>query len=791
MAQQHKILLWLQRVPLVGRLLAVVVGRIMKLAASRRESLPGRFAVLSDRVRSDQHEVTTDTSSRPVAEHHSTQPEKPQRKGRLTRFVHWLVSLRWPEGGLKGAWWRLSLKWRLVFALPIAGLTLALAGLIAIMVYYTIAFPHPMAIRTADETTIRVLGRDGTVLAERGGALDYTSISELPRHLQAAVVATEDRRFFDHHGLDPIGLARAFFANLRAARFVQGGSTLTQQLAKNLFLTSERTLARKVEELALALWLELRLSKPEILELYLNSVYFGAGAYGVEAASQKYFDRPARDLTLPQSAVIAGLLKAPSRYSPSRNPSLARARGRVVINAMLDAGFISKDQAHQALGERVVFVVTKSSRNTSVANYAVDYVLENLPDAIEKGPRELIIETTIDPTLQRRSGEMLRQTLDRDGKSHKAGQGAVVVIDQDGGIRALAGGRDYAKSQFNRAVSARRQPGSAFKPIVYLAALDDGLTPDSPVVDVPVTYDGWSPSNNAGKYLGLIDIRTAMARSVNTVAAMLHSAAGPQRTIDAARQLGITSSLREDASLALGTSEVTPLEIATAYAVLGNGGFSIEPYIIRRVREANGRVLFTRKAPQRRRVVNAQTISAMNDLLTASVREGTGKRAALANHPVAGKTGTSQDYRDAWFAGYSSYLAAAVWIGNDDGTPMRKAAGGGLPANLWRRVMSAGHEGLSPLSLPGSQDKASGTPTRSLGPVATYVARQVAEYRNDPAGMMKSAKRASEQTKRAPALSGIPDDFIARALADAASLQAEASGHVGGNAPQSPPSRAQ
>lgn len=785
-----------------------IVGRIL----ARRHRLPGPFAVLTERLSEQQADrqpqqpaayapnatiarvnpgqdppataVTLASDAPPAGVHVQTRGSA-WIIDKASRFFAALLRLRWPEGGFRGAWSRLSLKWRLVLAVPLAGLSLMVASLAAIMVYYTIAYPHPLAIRATDEAKIRILGRDGSVIAERGGVSSYTPVSELPRYLQAAVVATEDRRFFDHVGLDPVGLVRAVFVNLRAARFVQGGSTLTQQLAKNLFLSPERTLSRKVEELALSLWLELRLSKSEILELYLNSVYFGAGAYGVEAASQKYFDRPARDLTLPQSAVIAGLLRAPSRYSPLRNPALARARGRIVIKAMRDAGYISPREAETALADRIVFSPGKSSATNVLANHAIDFVLDNLPPHGQRRPREIIIETTLDANLQRRAAELLRQTLERDGPALRAGEGAVVVLDHDGGIRAMVGGRDYAKSQFNRATSARRQPGSVFKPIVYVAALDDGLSPTSPVVDSAVSYDGWSPGNNSGRFVGLTDLRTAMAQSINTVAAALHMAATPARTIANARKMGIVSPLREDASLALGTSEVTPIEIAAAYTTLGNGGYAVVPHIIRRVRTGEGETLFTYPAPNRTPVISRRTVGEMNELLAAAVTDGTGKRAALGGYEVAGKTGTSQDYRDAWFAGYSSYLTAAVWIGNDNGAPMRKAVGGGLPADLWRRVMSAAHEGYAPLPLPRWPAVAHANDAQQFGPVAAEIAQQVSAFR--VGRLSDGAVQAQHGVVPTAPSRGIPHDFIAKAIADTVGDGRRLSGIVPGAAPASLP----
>ena len=607
------------------------------------------------------------------------------------------------RGFLRRMFYRLPLKYRIATLVPALGLGAAGFGFGALMIYYTVTFPHPLAMRNKERApVIRILARDGSVLAERGAAAEYMPLDLLPGHVTAAVVATEDRRFFDHHGLDPAGLVRAIFANLRAGRFAQGGSTLTQQLAKNLFLTADRTLARKVEELALALWLELRLSKHDILELYLNRVYFGGGAYGIEAASKRYFDRSARELTLGQAALIAGLLKAPSKYSPASSPGAARARSHVVLAKMVEAGAISKADERKALTERIIFTEPKAQKDSSGVEYAVDFVLEHLPPLIGSGHSEIVVETTLDADLQRKANEIVSKGLIRQGESLGASQAAVVVLDTDGGIRALIGGRNYADSQYNRAVKARRQPGSAFKPFVYLAALEAGLTPDSVTYDLPLSIDGWAPRNDNGQFIGEISLRRALAQSVNTVAVRLNQQVGRGRAIAVARRLGIKSDLREGPSLALGTSEVSLLELTGAYGVFGNGGIGIEPHAIRRVRMSSGRVLFARDMPKSDQIVDPVQVGAMNDMLNAALVAGTGKRAAIANHPAAGKTGTTQDFHDAWFVGYTGHLTAGVWIGNDNTKPMNRAVGGGLPAEIWRELMTAAHEGKAPLALPGT-----------------------------------------------------------------------------------------
>jgi penicillin-binding protein 1A len=682
---------------------------------------------------------------------------------------------------------RLPMKWRFAVALP----GLAMAGVAAtfavMMVYYTVTFPHPLSMHAKERApVVRVLARDGSVLAERGGAHDYMPIDMLPRHVVAAVVATEDRRFFEHYGLDPIGLTRAVFANLRAGRVAQGGSTLTQQLAKNLFLSPDRTIARKIEELALALWLEIRLSKSDILELYLNRVYFGGGAYGIEAASQRYFDKSARELTIAEAAVIAGLLKAPSKYSPTASPTAALTRARVVLANMVDAGLISKEDERKAALEKVTFAERKAPKDTSGIEYAMDFVLEHLPPLVGSGHAEVIVETTLDAALQKRANEIVTSSLDRQGAALGASQAAVVVLDIDGGIRAMIGGRNYSESQFNRAVKARRQPGSAFKPFVYLAALEAGMSPDTITYDLPLSIDGWAPRNDNGMYVGEITLRQALARSVNTVAVRLNQMVGPGRTIAVAKRLGITSELREGPSLALGTSEVGLLEMTGAYSVFSNGGSAVEPHIIRRVRISSGRVLYAREAPRSNQVVDPANVGAMNDMLNATLTAGTGRRAGIPNHPAAGKTGTTQDFRDAWFIGYTGHLTAGVWLGNDNGKPMNKATGGSLPAEIWHRIMIEAHEGKAPLPLPGTTRDLPWAPTPMVtAPAPQPLTAQSQLYAIRPQGavaeMLPWAAEGRQTAKPAPLSVGtggtkvspmaplhpnerIDDDFITKAL---------------------------
>jgi penicillin-binding protein 1A len=582
---------------------------------------------------------------------------------------------------------------------PIVAMALALGLAFS---YYSKTIPDPLALRQKDKApVVRILARDGSVLAERG-APPYVPIDLLPRHLIDAVLAIEDRRFFSHWGIDPGGLTRAIVTNLRAGRVVQGGSTLTQQLAKNIILNSERTLARKVEELVLALWLETRLSKPDILELYLNRVYFGAGVYGVEAAARRFFEKSARELTLGESAVLAGLLKAPSRYSPAWNPTATRERGQMVLAKMVEAGFVAPADGQPGVIAAVRFADWHVMRGDTGVEYAVDAALDQLPLLIGDPDGEILVETTIDANLQRRAQQIVHGLLAAEGSSVDASQAALVLLDVGGGIAVMVGGRSYAESQFNRAIRARRQPGSAFKPFIYLTALESGLTPDSVVKDAPIVHGGWSPRNFDGRYKGYVTLREALARSLNTVSVRLTLGVGVHKAAETAHRLGIASELRSDATLALGTSEVTLLELTGAYGALASGGRRIEPHIVTGIRSGAGRVLYRRPPTPEQMVVAAQHVGALSDMLNAALVFGTGRGAAIPLHPACGKTGTAQDFRDAWFIGYTAHYVGGVWVGNDDRRHMKRVAGGTLPAKLWREVMLLAHEGLPPMTLPGT-----------------------------------------------------------------------------------------
>ena len=607
----------------------------------------------------------------------------------------------------KGPLWRLrraAQRHPYLFKAARFGLLAAIWGTIIFggaVVYFIAQVPDPILATLDDRPpNVTILAADGTVLAERGLRRGHVRVDVLPPHLLKAVMATEDRRFYRHFGIDPIGLVRATYRNISAGTVVEGGSTITQQLAKNLFLRPERTMTRKLEELIYAVWLEQRFSKDEILELYLNRVYFGGGTYGVEAAARHYFGRSARNVTLPQAALLAGLLKAPSRYAPTRSVTLASARAKQVLDNMVEAGFLSEEEAREA-GRQPLKLRAKGDETGYP--FAVDWVAELLPEYAGKHEGDLTVNTTIDAKLQRVAQEKLRQLLDTKGAELSASEGAVVVLDPFGGVKALVGGRSYKVSPYNRAIRSLRQPGSAFKPFVYLAALESGYTPDSIAYDGPVTIAGWSPRNYTNTYRGAVTLRESLARSLNTVSARLTSEVGAWRVVRTARRLGIQSKLHSQPSIALGTAEVTLLELTGAYAPFANGGQRVLPHVITRVRNGEGKVIYRRRHSTTGQVVALHYVGAMNDMLNTALVRGTGKRAAIPHHVAAGKTGTTQNFRDAWFVGYTAHYVAGVWIGNDDGSRMRKVTGGTLPAGLWHDIMLYAHNDKQVLPLPGTR----------------------------------------------------------------------------------------
>jgi penicillin-binding protein 1A len=574
-------------------------------------------------------------------------------------------------------------------------------ALVAVVGFYATKLPPTSEwVLPKRPANVQIVAVDGTLITNRGdtGGASLT-LDEMPPFLPQAVIAIEDRRFYHHFGIDPIGLARAFVADIKVGGIVQGGSTLTQQLAKNLFLKPERTFERKIQEVVLALWLEAKLSKKQILELYLNRVYLGAGAYGVDAAAHRYFGKSARDITLAEAATIAGLLKAPARYSPLVDPAAAEGRAQVVLAAMHSAGFIGDREASLAMSAQV-----KAVRDIAGGSgrYVADWVTDILPSFVGAIDQDIVVDTTIDLRLQAAAARAVAATLDEQGQKLGVSEGAFVAIDPTGAVKALVGGRDYATSPFNRAVDGMRQPGSAFKPFVYLTALENGLTPETIRIDQPVSIKGWQPKNYSKEYMGPVTLQTALALSLNTISVQLTAEVGPKAVAATARRLGITSPLVATPSIALGTSEVDLLEMTGAFVPFSNGGTGVIPHVIKRITTADGKVLYERSGSGPGQVIAPAYVGMMNSMLKQTLEQGTGKRAAVPGWPAAGKTGTSQDFRDAWFIGYTAVLTAGVWFGNDDGAPTKKASGSNLPAIAWRRFMTEALAGLAVADLPGN-----------------------------------------------------------------------------------------
>ncbi|HWA91478.1 MAG TPA: PBP1A family penicillin-binding protein [Rhizomicrobium sp.] len=556
---------------------------------------------------------------------------------------------------------------------------------------------------------ITLLDDQGRLIARRGltqGAM--VQVSELPRYVPDAFIAIEDRRFRDHVGLDPIGLVRAAVQNMSAGHVVQGGSTLTQQLAKNLFLDPRRNLERKAQEAALAIYLESRYSKDQILTLYLNRVYFGAGAYGIEAAAERFFGHHASELTLPEAAMLAGSVKAPAKYNPLTDTDASAGRAQVVLRAMADAGLIDEHTRADAAITRPH--VVRGSGHAG-GGYFTDWVVSQIPGYIGENSEPIVVETSFDLEAQAQAERAVAAGLAEQGEKLNAGQAVLIAMTPDGAVRAMVGGRSYGQSPYNRATEAIRQPGSAFKPFVYLTALEHGRRPDDVMNDVPVNIHGWKPDDYEGKYEGEITLTRAFAKSSNSIAAQLTALFGPRTVARTAHRLGIASNLDINASLALGTSGVTPLELVTAYVPFANGGEGVIAFGIQRIKTRAGKVLWERKSSGPIAVVTPANAAAMTGLMVATVTSGTGKAARLADRPSAGKTGTTQDFRDAWFVGYSADLVCGVWIGNDDNSPMTHATGGGLPAKIFKSFMESAEAGLPSRPLVGTEAPPASTDT--------------------------------------------------------------------------------
>jgi penicillin-binding protein 1A len=576
-------------------------------------------------------------------------------------------------------------SWRRGFAHATRRLTLLLVvfvGLpLAYLAYCLVTLPlNGGLVIEPTPSALLVEADNGQVFATRGTFKgDKLAPDDMPQNLARAVVAIEDRHFYQHRGVYPPAMLRAAFRNMAAGSARQGGSTITQQLARMLYLSPERTLKRKVQEAAVALWLERKLSKDEILTRYLNTAYFGANVYGADAAAKRYFGKTAKTLSLAEAAMLAGLVRSPSALTPIRNFDGARARADLVLDAMVETGAISRAQADEARRQPTTLRVPPDSPPGT--NYFVDMVNADARRLAGSSAADLTVRSTLDLNLQSAAENVIARMLKAEGRAKRVEQAALIAMAPDGAILAMVGGRDYNESQFNRAIQARRQPGSLFKVFVYLAAFQKDFNPDMTMVDRPVAIGDWEPENYSGRFRGQVTLRSAFANSINSVAVQLGEAVGIQSIIDTAHRLGVQSELPRVPSLALGAGEVTLLDMTRAFAAIASNAESVEPYAVRSIQN-RGQSLFARAKPELQPASNPAARAAIRDVLTAVVREGTGK-AARVNVPAAGKTGTSQEYRNAWFVGFAGDIVVGVWVGNDDNRPMRNVTGGDLPARIW------------------------------------------------------------------------------------------------------------
>jgi penicillin-binding protein 1A len=603
-------------------------------------------------------------------------------------------------------------------------LTLGTGGLVVML-----ALAIPAFRETADddwlkksELAVTFLDRYGNEVGSRGiKHNDALRLDEFPDHLIKATLATEDRRFYEHFGIDISGLFRAMTANARAGGVVQGGSSISQQLAKNLFLSNERTLERKVKEAFLALWLEARLPKNEILKRYLDRAYLGGGTFGVDAAAQYYFNKSARDVNLAEAAMLAGLFKAPSRFAPHINLPAARARANVVLDNLVDAGFMTEGEVFGARRNPATPVDRRDERSP---NYYLDWAFDEMKKLVLALPKSVhervfVVRLALDTDLQKHTEQALENSLRQYGREYNAKQGATVLMEVDGAVRAMVGGRDYNESQFNRATDALRQPGSSFKPYVYATALMNGFKPTSIVVDSPVCIGNWCPKNYGGGYGGAMTLTEALKRSVNIIAVKLSIAIGhgnPKigRAMirDVARKAGLRTPLPDTPSMPIGADEVTVLDHTGAYTMFANLGKAQTPHAVLEVRSGAGELIWRWDRDGRKpvQVIPPQVATDMVNMMTKVVEEGTAKRAALDGIRAAGKTGTTNAYRDAWFVGYTGNFVCGVWFGNDDYTVMHQMTGGSLPAQTWHEIMAYAHEGveLKPIAGFGGQSPRAG-----------------------------------------------------------------------------------
>jgi penicillin-binding protein 1A len=684
------------------------------------KAVPRLFVVCSPSVKLSRSKRGRSTV--PDDPHSPDKSKRPRRAKRhlLLRADSWIDSTVWNLGfKLSEIWEEITIfsrkfrvrGWkRIVVEVADEAMTFGTAGFVLLLALALPAFEETKEDwRSRGDFAVTFLDRYGNVVGHRGIIHeDSVPFDQLPDHLVKAVLATEDRRFFSHFGIDFLGLARAMNENAKAGGVVQGGSTLTQQLAKNLFLTNERSLERKIKEAFLALWLEANLSKKEILSLYLDRAYMGGGTFGAAAAAQFYFGKNITQVNLAEAAMLAGLFKAPAKYAPHVNLPAARARANEVLTNLVQGGLMSEGQV-VAARRNPASVIDRAA--ATAPDYFLDWAFEEvqkLADAGKLKKHSVIVRTTIDMGLQQAAEEAMESGLREYGESYRVKQGALVMIENGGAVRAMVGGRDYGESQFNRATKAQRQPGSSFKLFTYTAAMEKGFTPETMISDAPITWRGWSPQNYARSYKGRVTLLSAMAQSLNTVPVRLaKDELGTEIIAETAKKMGVETPLRTDKTIPLGTSEVTVMDQATAYAVMPAGGVQSRRHGLAQVMDYEGDVLydFARDEPPPARVVSEQATSSMNRILTQIPVIGTAKRAALDGGIVTGgKTGTSQSYRDAWFIGFTGNYTTAVWFGNDDFTSMNNMTGGSLPAMTFKKLMDYAHQGIELKPIPGIEN---------------------------------------------------------------------------------------
>ncbi|MCZ4430975.1 transglycosylase domain-containing protein [Agrobacterium sp. SOY23] len=720
------------------------------------------------------------------------QEEKDDKKGRkkrhiLLRIDSFIDSGLWTAAARLVDFWedvtiasrKLHVRgWRkLLVNLTCDALTFGTAGSVVLLALAMPAFEETKKDwRYRGDFAVTFLDRYGNTIGHRGIIHeDSVPIDQMPDHFIKAVLATEDRRFFDHFGIDFIGLARAMSENARAGGVVQGGSTLTQQLAKNLFLTNERSLERKIKEAFLALWLETNMSKKEILSLYLDRAYMGGGTFGAAAAAQFYFGKNLTDVTLAESAILAGLFKAPAKYAPHVNLPAARARANTVLSNLVQSGLMTEGQV---IGARRNPATVIDRADVKAPDYFLDWAFDEVQRLAAEGKfkdHTVVVRTTIDTGLQQAAEQAMEMGLREYGEGYRVKQGAMVMIENGGGVRAMVGGRDYGESQFNRATAALRQPGSSFKVYTYSAAMEKGMKPETLISDAPVTWRGWSPQNYGRSYAGKVTLQMALAKSYNTVPVRLaKDVLGTQVIVDTAKAMGVATPLRSDKTIPLGTSEVTVLDQATAYAVFPADGMQSRRHGIEQVLDYEGNVLydFSHNEPPAKRVLSEEANSKMNQMLVTIPVMGTARRGALENGIVSGgKTGTSQAYRDAWYVGFTGNYTTAVWFGNDEFTPMNNMTGGALPAMTFKRLMDYAHQGMELRPIPGIQNPlptgarpqpsaevaaaSANTPAmpaltrpRSLSAEATRVIRSIGRKMKEATALSVTTQKVADATLR-------------------------------------------